>query len=339
MNALAFFPRWVRSAEKFIFPFCARAASLGFRAVPKSPLGAMLALFAAAVVRAAVPPAVPELFAGEFEDVGPQYLLLTAARPQPLELWSDLEITRTSNATLVESAPTASTITSVQAGGTWHFPERPRWGGRLSYETGFRVQTYRYGLFADPNRKINFLEIGRNNFDLVGAHGTAAWRRDGWLALASLRGASLRNRANDRVFYQEGSCEWQAYRQWNLGARSSLTMGAEGALRWSHTDSFGLLAPGWNNRVEQSLVAVIDWALGARWRLQPAVRVQGSHYTYRDRKRDDVHGSGRLSLVRPIGPFELRLGLGYDRPNSSEAAIADFSKWDLGLAGRVQRRF
>lgn len=288
---------------------------------------------------AAAPSLVPELFVGELEDVGPQFLLLAAARPAPVELWSELEVTSTSNATLVETNPSSSTLTSAQAGGTWHFAERPRWGGQLAFETGFRLQTYRYGLLADPKRVVNFLEIDRNNFDLVGAHVGASWRREGWLALASLRGASLRNRSNDRVFYQEGALEWQLYRQWRVGGRSSLTVGAEGAMRWSHTDSFGLLAPGWNDRIEQSLVAVFDGALGAAWRLQPALRVQGSHYTYRDRRREDVHATGRLSLVRRLGRAELRLGLGYDQRNSSEAVIADFSKWDLSLAGRAQWRF
>ncbi len=301
---------------------------------------AALVLLAPGPGRGAVAPAtVPELFAGEFEDVGPQFLLLEAARPRPMELWTEFEVTSTSNATLVETDPSSSTLTSAQAGGTWHFAERPRWGGQLAFETGFKVQTYRYGLFADPKRKVNFLEIDRNNFDLVGAHVGAGWRRDGWLALATLRGASLRNRGNDRVFYQEGALEWQVYRQWRYGARSSVTAGAEGAVRWSHTDSFGLLAPGWNDRVEQSLVAVLDQALGARWRLQPALRVQGSHYTYPDRRRHDVHASGRLSLVRELGRAELRLGVGYDRRDSSEAVIADFSKWDLSLAGRLQWRF
>ena len=301
-----------------------------------------LGLLAVATVAgfAAAPPAnVPELFAGELDDVGPQYLLLAAARPPPLELWSDLEITGTSNATLVETHPKASTVTSAQAGGTWHFAARPRWHGRLALETGFRVQTFRYGLLAGPKQKINFLEIDRNNFDLVGAHVAANWQRDGWFASGALRGASYRNRAAARVFYQEASAEWQVLRQWRFGARTTLTAGGEGALRWSHTDSYGLLAPGLNNRVEQALILVLDRVFAGSWRLQPALRLQGTHYTYRDRHRDDVHASGRLSLIRTIGRGELRLGLGYDRRESSEAESFDFSKWDLALGGRLQWRF
>lgn len=300
----------------------------------------LLSLAAAAGLAAATPVKVPELFAGEIDDVGPQYLLLATARVQPLELWSDFEITGTSNATLVEANPKASTITSAQAGGTWHFTSRPRWGGQLAFETGFRGQTFRYGLLAGPKQKINFLEIDRNNFDLVGAHFAATWRRDAWFASAAFRGSSFRNRAVDRVFYQELSAEWQVFRQWRLGSRTTLTAGGEGALRWSHTDSYGLLAPGLNNRVEQALVAVADRALTEAWHVQPALRLQGTHYTHRDRRRDDVHASARLSVLRPVGRSgEFRFGLGYDQRESSEAESLDFKKWDLTLGGRMQWRF
>ena len=283
---------------------------------------------------------VPELFAGELEDVGPQFLLLAATRPRPLELWTDVEFTSTSNATLVENNPKSSSITSAQAGGTWHFGERAYRGGRLRFESGVKVQTYRYGLLVGPKEKINFLEIDRNNFDLLGAHVQAGWRRDGWLAAVALRGASLRNRGNDRVFYQELGLEWQAYRQWQSGIRQTWTLGLDGAARWSHTDSFGLLPAGWNNRVEQAVVAAFDQSLGRGWRLQPAVRLQGTRYTHRDRERSDVHRSFRLSLIRPLGSAaELRFGVGYDRRVSSEAAMADFAKWDLELAGSARWQF
>lgn len=318
-----------------------RAASLPCCRLRVLCAGAVLLALAVPGVRpAAPPPSVPELFAGEFEDVGPQYLLVAAPRPQPLELWTDLEITSTSNATLVETNPKSSTVTSAQAGGTWHFASRPLRGGRLGVEAGIKFQTYRYGLLSGPKEKINFLEIDRNNFDLVGAHLQAAWRREGWLATATLRGASLRNRGNDRVFYGELASEWQIFRQWRLGTHRTGALGLEGAARWSHTDSFGLLPAGWNNRIEQSVIAVLDQDLGRRWRLQPAVRVMGSTYTHRDRDRSDVHASARLSLIYPLAPAaELRLGLGYDRRDSSEPLIADFSKWDLGLAGGAHWRF
>lgn len=111
-------------------------------------------------------------------------------------------------------------------------------------------------------------------------------------------------------------------------------------MRWSHTDSFGLLPADWNNRIEQGFVVVMDPAIGARWRLQPAARVQGSYYAHRERDRRDWHGSARIMLVRAFGErAELRVGGGYDQRESSEAVIADFRKWDFTLAGGAHWRF
>ncbi|MEI6862646.1 MAG: hypothetical protein WCL04_10400 [Verrucomicrobiota bacterium] len=305
-------------------------------------IGAALLSLTSPLVRGATAPAatVPELFAGELEDVGPQFLLLAAPRFLRFELWTDLEITGTSNATLVESGLKASTITSAQFGGTWHLAERSFAGGRLAFETGFKFQTYRYGLLAGPKEKINFLEIDRNNFDLAGAHLQIGWRRNSWRAGLAFRGVSLRNRGNHRVFYEELATEWQVARQWHANPRRTWMLGLDGAARWSNTDSFGLLPNSWNSRIEQGLFAVLDQLLGARWRLQPALRVQGSRYLHRDRHRSDFHTSGRVNLVHPLGTAaELRLGIGYDRRTSSELMIADFHKWDLGLAGSARWRF
>lgn len=305
-------------------------------------LGPLLALAFTPLATAAPAPAtaVPELFAGEIEDVGPQFLLLSAPRPQPLELWADLEFTGTSNATLVETDPKSSTITSAQAGASWHFGNRPLRGGQLSFEGGFKVQAYRYGLVTGPTQVINFLEIDRNDFDLLGAHLQAAWRRGGWLATTTLRASSMRNRTTNRVFYQEAALEWQAFHQWRLNPRRSWIFGVDGAVRGSHTDSYGLLPAGWNNRYEHSIVALLDQQIGASWHLQPTVRVLGTCYSHRDRDRTDIHGSARLSFSRPLGSTaEFRCGFGYDRRNSSEAAIADFRKWDLTLASSAHWRF
>lgn len=289
----------------------------------------------------AIPPAkVPELFEGEMEDIGPQYLLVAAPKVRPVEVWTDVELTSTSNATLAETGRKASTLTSAQAGGTWHFTPRSWHGGRLSFEAGAKAQTYRYGLLAGTKTVVNFLEIDRNNFDLLGAHAQAAWQRETTVLAATVRGASLRNRGNGRVFYEELALELQGFRQWSLTPRRTASLGFEGATRWSRTDSFGLLPAGWNDRAELGVIAVLEQQLGARWRLQPLLRVLGSRYTHRDRDRSDVHASARLTLIATLRPqLEVRLGLGYDRRDSSEPVMADYEKLDLALAASGRWRF
>ena len=315
-------------------------AALFLRCLFAIALGAGVIVPPAPAQAPGVPSTVPELFAGELDDVGPQYLLLARPSTRPFNLWTDFEITGTSNATLVESNPTASTITSAQAGVGWFSARRPRWGGQWGWEAGIKGQVYRYGYLTGVKQLVNFLEIDRNNFDLVGVHLRADWRREHWAAGLTLRGSTLRSTATKRVFYEEAALEWQLFRQWPLTPRRTLAVGLEGACRLSATDSFGLLPGGWNDRAEQGVLVVLDQALGAKWRFQPALRLLGSRYINSGRSRTDWHESGRISLIRALAPFaELRLSVGYDRRDSSEALIADFQKWDLALGASAQWRF
>lgn len=105
----------------------------------------------------AAPETVPELFAGELEDVGPQYLLLPTTRRQAWEIWTDVEITGTSNVTLVEENPEWSTISTVQAGVAWHSRVKPLWSGQFSWEAGARAHAYRYGYLSGEKQVINFV--------------------------------------------------------------------------------------------------------------------------------------------------------------------------------------
>ncbi len=300
--------------------------------------------FAAALAVPAQPPGaptvVPELFAGELDDVGPQYLLVEKPRARALELWTDFEITGTSNATLVEADPTASTLTSAQVGATWHATPRAWRGGQIGWEAGAKAQAYRYGFLAGGSQEINFVEIDRNDFDLLGAHLRADWRRDDWLAAATLRGLSLRSKAADHIFYEEVALEWQLFRHWSPTPRRTVAVGLEGAARLSRTDSFGLLPGGWNDRVEQGLVVALNQTLGTRWHLQPALRVLATRYTHSGRDRTDWHESARLGLSYALTPrAELRLSASYDQRDSSETTIADFRKWDLALGAAAHWRF
>ena len=104
-------------------------------------------------------------------------------------------------------------------------------------------------------------------------------------------------------------------------------------MRFSNTDSFGLLPSAWNSRIEQSLVASLDQPLGAHWHLQPALRGLISHYTAATRDRTDTQVAARVAMSRTVGRFqELRISAGYDLRESSDPLIPDFRKWDGGVA-------
>lgn len=285
-------------------------------------------------------PTVAELFAGEVDDVGPQYLLQAKPPVRRLEAWVDWELTGMDNVTLAPTHPTASTLLAAQAGLNWRVKEFEWRGGRLTWEVGTRAQAYRYGLLANANHPVNFIEIDRNNFDLGAAHSTITWQRDGWLAAGGLRGAALRSRSTGRQFYREVDLDWQLLRQWTLRQDTLLAAGLDGARRWTHTNSFGLLPGSWNDRAELALVTTFEQRLGAVWRLQPSVRLQGTHYTHADRGRNDRHIFARLTLLRALGAHsEARLSLGHEQRESSDPTINDYKKWDLALGGSLRWQF
>ncbi len=284
--------------------------------------------------------AVPELFAGELADVGPQFLLQAKPVPRRFEVWTDWEYTGTDNVLLEPTHPTESTLLAAQAGLNWRAKESAWRGGRLLWDVGVRAQAYRYGFLANPNYPVNFIEIDRNNFDLGGVRTALAWHRGDWLVAGALNEAALRSRRTGRQFYRETVADWQVFRQWTLRPRTLLAAGLDGAWRWTRTNSFGLLPDSWNDRAELAVVMTLEQRLGTAWRLQPSLRLQGTHYTHADRSRNDRHIFARVTLARPLGAHtEARLSLGHEQRESSDLTVNDYKKWDLALGGTVRWQF
>jgi hypothetical protein len=74
--------------------------------------------------------------------------------------------------------------------------------------------------------------------------------------------------------------------------------------------------------------------------VQPVARIQFADYTRRDRSRRDWLTSARLSLARDWrGRWDTRLFVGYEHRTTSEALIANYTKWDLGSGANVRWRF
>lgn len=297
-------------------------------------------LQAQAASRGLVAHTVPELFVGELDDVGPQFLLQARPSERHFEVWTDWDYSATSNVTLESSKPVSSTLLAAQAGVSWRSTPRALAGGSLTWETGIRVQGYRYGFLANSNHPVNFIEIDRNNFDLGGANAGLSWRRNNWLVTGGVRGATLRSRSTNRRFYEEFVGDVLALRQWTLRPTTAVAVSADAARRWTRTDSFGLLPDPWNDRLEVGVVASAEQRLGPTWRLQPSFRVQYTHYTHADHARQDRHLFFRVSLVRPIGDnAEVRLSVSQEQRESSDGMVPDYHKWDAGLGGSARWRF
>ncbi len=311
------------------------------------PLSRLLFPFFTALATVAVaadlPPraTVEELYAGELDDTGPQYLLVTKeAAATRFVAWTHADVNVTDNATFTETNPKSSTVASFQAGLDGRLTERSLAGGKLAVDASVRGQFYRYGLVGGANKVIDFTQVDRNNFDLFGTHLRAAWTRGPWLVDSALQGSLLRNRSAGRTFYRDLAWSAGLYRQWKTGQSSTLVLGGDVSRRWSWTDSYGLLPSSWNDRLETSLVAVWSMPLrtGLVWR--NTARAHFAEYTHSDRHRSDITGTLGSEIDWRLGKgVELRFFVAHERRNSTEAAIPDYTRWDLGSGAGLRWSF
>lgn len=299
------------------------------------------AVFLGVVTVPAAPPAVDELYAGEFNDVGPQYLLVpVAARPLRHVAWVRTDVSGTDNATFTETSPRSSSVLSLQAGVDGRLHTGTLAGGNLAFDAGARLQLFRYGLPGGDNKVIDFLQVDRNNFDLGAAQARMSWQRGPWLADASVQGSVLRNRSVGRIFYREAGGTAALYRQWKFTGGSTLLVGGDVARRWSWTDTYGLLPTSWNDRVEVALSG--SWSrplrTGLVWRT--TARVHAADYTHADRHRRDVTGTLGTELVWAVQErLEVRLFVSHERRDSTEPGIPDYKRWEAGTGAGLRWAF
>jgi hypothetical protein len=293
-------------------------------------------------VEPATPPAtVAELYAGETADTGPQYLLRPVAPKEKRWMaWTRADFSWTDNATFSATNPRASNIASWQGGLDVRLLSREAAGGRLTVAAGGRGQIFRYGFLGGSNKVIDFLQVDRNNFDLLGTGARATWQREGWLATSAVQASLLRNRSAGRTFYRELAWDAGLYRQWRTAGGSTLLAGGEVIRHWTWTDTYGLLPSGWNDRLEAALSAV--WSQPVRtgliWR--STLRLQGADYTHAGRHRRDGTGIAGTELAWSLREhLELRLYLAHERRNSNEAGVADYQRWEAGSGAAVQWEF
>ncbi|MBX3737449.1 MAG: hypothetical protein KF715_12200 [Candidatus Didemnitutus sp.] len=304
---------------------------------------ATLPLAAPAAAPAGPPAAatVEELYRGELDDTGPQYLLQPAAgRPTRFAVWSRVDASWTDNATFTETNSGETTVSSFQLGGDVNCLERTVAAGKLRLAAGAHGQMFRYGFASDDDRVIDYLQVDRNNFDLLGTHLRATWQRGPWLAASALQGTLLHNRSAGRTFYRELAWDAALYRQWTVAGKATVLVGADLARRWSTTETYGLLPRSWNDRAEAGLTAAWQQPIRGKLAWRATARVTGTDYTHADRSRRDVTGSlGAELLYTWRERCDFRVFVSHERRDSTEPAIADYARWEAGAGAGVRWEF
>ena len=280
----------------------------------------------------------PELYPGEMDDVGPQFLLVPtqgAAAPAGhkwFEAFIDTQLYYTSNATLTENgnADTGLMVSTLQA--AINLPTFDLLGGQVAAKAGYRHQWWLYSL-NDSGSGLNDFDFAVSTIFLQARHTFG----EQWAAGLGLDYNRLLSRENDWTeFYTELVPSWYVERNFAFGEKAALTAGLYGAYHWTHTDD---PIAHINDRLDTSIGIAYSYELAPGLIAQPYYRIQWSHYTANS-DRNDLYNTLGFGLNYALGEHaSLRTFIGYENRESTDTLIADYGKWDSGAGLTLSVRF
>ena len=291
----------------------------------------------ALLARSLMKQTAPELYPGEFADVGPQFLLTQPeGAPETEHRWlegiADVQLYYTSNALLTEKgrADTGLMVTTLQA--AVNLPPFELAGGQVAAKAGYRHQWWMYSLHDSGS--------GLNNFDFAVSTIFVQARHtfgEKWAAGAGIDYNRLLSHDDDWAeFYTELVPSWYLERSFTFGEKSLLTAGVYGAYHWTHTDD---IVAHINDRLDTSFAVSYSYEFTPGFVAQPYYRIQWSHYT-ENSDRNDMYNSVGFSLIYALGESaSVRAFVGYENRNSTDILVADYGKWDSGVGLTLNAQF
>jgi hypothetical protein len=281
--------------------------------------------------------AAPELFPGEMEDVGPQFLVAreqqAAAERRLFEAYFDTQLFYTSNALLTEKGNQDTSVMVLTLQAQFNLPQFELFGGTVSPRVGYRHQWWMYSLDDTSNQLNNFdfavgtLFLGmQHNFD------------DRWVASAWLDyNRYLAHEDGWNEFYTEVVPNWSVEHVIPIGEKAQITLGYYGAYHFTHTDPQPVNHI--NDRLDTALGFIYTRELFTNFFLQTGYRWQWSHYT-ENSDRNDIYHNANLALVYMFNEWaSIRTFVNYENRNSTDDTVADYGKWDSGGGVTFSARF
>lgn len=285
---------------------------------------------------------VPELYEGELEDIGPQFLLLAPPRHKYFQFLVDMQAYRTSNATLVPSNfnPGSSDITVATFQGSVISKPMDTGFGQVQLRAGMRYQFFWYGLITGRNDQVSGFPVKDNDFNVFTPFVEALWQKDGWFATAGVRYLNLYSPPQSRTTYEEVAPYWIGGYQFVLSQRDLLLLQYDGNFRFSSTKNFGLLPAGINNRTDQAFSLIYSHLLTDRFIIQPSYRFQYSYYTDSPTSRNDIYNTlGLLFAYYITDNIAVRVFGNWENRDSSSRIPSSYRNWNLGGGANLTFQF
>jgi hypothetical protein len=290
--------------------------------------------------------AVPELYAGEASDVGPQSVLRFKPRRHLLEAFADVQYFHTDNMFLARDIKQGadvlvSTVQAALAPTPYEFN-----GGRLAPRLGYQHQWFNYGLAGSATVPVLELDHGFRSasldefdFNAMTVFSDVAWSRDNWTFTLGGDFRRLMDSGDYSEFYREFVPRWSVRRDFFTSAKTVLSIGYEGDYRVTDTQFVPPAAgDNFNDRTDHSLVLVGSWRLCRYAILQPSYRFQYTHFTSTD--RDDFFHSFGLTLYCPVTDnITLRGYVSYDNQKTDGFYVQSYQALSVGAGMNLTVRF
>jgi hypothetical protein len=303
----------------------------------------------------AVSNAVPELYAGETGDIGPQTPVDLKSRRHYVRAFGDAQLFYSDNVFLADkglltdknpigSDVLVSTIQVALAPDAYDFL-----GGQLSPEVGYQHQWFTYGMLGNDHVQIvtfpqvspQVVPINVFDFNVQTIFGGATWRWHNWDFSLGTDFRRFLDSGNYNEFYREIAPRWAAHYTFQLADNKSITVGYEGDYRFTTTQNpFPANTDDFNDRTDHSFVLVGNWWLCSHAELQPFYRLQYSSFTHVLQGRQDVLNSFGLALQLPVTEnVALRTFINYDILQTDGQYVQSYNNLNVGGGLNLSVRF
>ncbi|MEI6715562.1 MAG: hypothetical protein WCO60_17535 [Verrucomicrobiota bacterium] len=288
---------------------------------------------------------VPELYAGESQDLGSQMLLSEKPVVRYFEASADTQLTYTSNAFQDQFDPKqtgvwATTLSLAFAPQPWDVGN-----GKLSFRSGYRHLFWVYDL-KDRKLPSDPRYLNGGNFELSSFFISSRYSfNEHWTASAGvdhnrvMLGRSTWNlgrliqTGNWKEAYTEFNPNWSLDRAFNLTKTLSGSLSYSGGYHFTETDP--LPSRRTNDRLDSNLMLSLMYTPIEKWLIQPYVRLGHSAYTRSEMSATSPH---RRDLTRSLGVnvtwsaserVSVRLSVSGEARKSNEPLVNDYSKFDV----------
>lgn len=287
------------------------------------------------------PFAIPYLYEGELEDVGPQFLLVPGReRHRWFQLVFDSQWFYNSNPTLADSANRIDTDVWVN---TLELraksPKREIFGGEMELAGGAWAQSYFYGAVSGPTRQAGGLDINDFNFTGITFFSEADYQRGPSFAAAGLRWTRLSNTSGDNGFYREWVPSWRVGHRFSLSQRDLLTVRYDGSYHATTLETFAFLRDDLNDRWSNSGSIIWTRLLAPGWFLQTYGAAIHETYTRGPDRNEWTYVAGGALIRQFNARLAARVFISYAMRDSNRPEFADYRQLTSGLGGSLSFRF